>query len=208
MAMLQSVVPKLRCSSPLRLAQTNSHQTHAMFLRLIEASDPHLSARLHDSRERKPFTVSGVAAPASMAADPNVALMHVSLLDDDLIGAFVARFLNPVPLEVRRGERTAAERWTASGAGGANKAPLQMIAGPRDAQNRHSCGDVPPTRYGRPGSVAGSAAHVFRNAASPPSSAPQSNAPQKRASKWVRIRCPTDSFQARCELCLHCSIDR
>lgn len=107
--MLRAIVLKLRTEVGVDLPRTQGHQAHALFLRLIDAADPELARRLHDPQLRKPFTVSGIEALASrgkqgghMAAGTQVWL-RITLLDDELFGPLMARFLRPGGAPLRLG---------------------------------------------------------------------------------------------------------
>ena len=110
--MLHALVLKLRSESAAEIPQTHGHQAHALFLRLIEAADPDLARRLHDPRTRKPFTVSSVQLPhqpsgrQTRVAPVALLWLRVTLLDDELFGPFMARFLRPGAPALRLGSAT------------------------------------------------------------------------------------------------------
>ena len=55
---IYSCVALLSAEAPATLPATQGHHAHAAFLDLVRGVDPDLAAWLHDSRGRKPFTVS------------------------------------------------------------------------------------------------------------------------------------------------------
>lgn len=100
-----------------RVPLTQGALAHAAFFDLVRAADPELAARLHDSRERQPFTISPLQGlPDGRPADADRAYalhagdrtaLRLTLLDPDLFRAFLQRLLAAGPeLHLRIGDVT------------------------------------------------------------------------------------------------------
>ncbi len=86
--MPQAIVFTLRPATAASVAGNLSRAAHAAVLRLIQAVDPALAARIHDDEGRKPLTVSNVwglgNSPASAVDPTRDYYLRVTLLSDDL----------------------------------------------------------------------------------------------------------------------------
>lgn len=107
--MLHAIVLKLRASGPFDVPPAHGHHAHGLFLRIIQSADPELSQRLHDLDERKPFTVSALGSDGAGGRPRHVDTetpiwLRVTLLDDELFGPFIARFLRPGASLLRLGK--------------------------------------------------------------------------------------------------------
>lgn len=101
---LHALVIELHPEGAVELPATHGQHAHALFFRWLAEVDPALAARLHDSGERKPFTVSSLAGAARrpggpgarlVAAGPAPLRLRLTILDAALFARLRARFLRP-----------------------------------------------------------------------------------------------------------------
>jgi CRISPR-associated endoribonuclease Cas6 len=106
-ALLAAALMELQVQRDALLPSALGRQIHAMFLRLIARTDPALSARLHDERGYRPFTLSGLLdAPMRgdrlQLAEGQTCSVRVTLLDGGPIWQCLsAPLLEEGPLDVR-----------------------------------------------------------------------------------------------------------
>jgi CRISPR-associated endoribonuclease Cas6 len=104
MMKLYSSVIRLVSIYSTNLVYPGGQHAHAAFMDLVRGVDPDLSARLHDTNARKPFTVSplmGLPKPSYRSENGGMTLpegwecwLRVTILDDALFRAFIDHFLN------------------------------------------------------------------------------------------------------------------
>ncbi len=106
---LHSITLELTASNTATIAATMGHQAHALFLDLVQQTDPALSTRLHDEPNYRPFTVSpltGVRAQGeSVSLRPGLRCnLRFTLLDGGRIWQCLSQhFLEAGPITLRLG---------------------------------------------------------------------------------------------------------
>lgn len=176
---LNAVVVNLIATHDGCVPLTQGALAHAAFLDLVQAADPALAARLHDSGARQPFTLSPLRELPGAHPDEggyrlragNRATLRLTLLDPDLFLAFLRRLLAAGPdLRLRIGDVTFAVE-SAIGAPGSHPWAGYITAG--ELRDR-----------------AASASHIRLLFASPTAI----NLGQKAAAKQRMVLIPTPRF--------------
>jgi CRISPR-associated endoribonuclease Cas6 len=98
---LYALIVRLVAKGGGSLRTTQGRLAHAAFLDLLRQADPPLSAALHDSRGRKPFTLSpllglGYGQDGRLLVRPgDTPWLRITLLDPALFRSFIRYFLQP-----------------------------------------------------------------------------------------------------------------
>ncbi len=101
---LVACVVELAASQSSRLERSQGHRAHALFLDLIAATDPALSAQLHAAAPIKPWTITPLPQQARRLHGGEVYPLRVAFLQAALYLPFARTFLEQPQRELRLGE--------------------------------------------------------------------------------------------------------
>lgn len=101
---LVACVVQLAARQGTRLERSQGHRAHALFLNLIEATDPALAERLHADAPIKPWTITPLPQHAQRLHSGDVYPLRVAFLQSELYLPFARTFLEQPARDIQLGE--------------------------------------------------------------------------------------------------------